>query len=838
MFFKNYPSGQKIGIFRPFDTTMKKITLLLFALFLSGPALAQVQSPDSFLGYPLGTTFSRHHQVVDYFQHLEENSNMVRLDPYGTTDEGRLLQLAYVSTAKNLAKLEAIRQRHLQNTGLIQGEKNDDFAIVWLSFNVHGNESSSTEAAMKTIYNLIENHSAWLENTVVIIDPCINPDGRDRYVNWYKQNRSTPYDATPFSREHDELWHSGRTNHYIFDLNRDWAWATQVETQQRLKKYNQWLPHVHVDFHEQGINSPYYFAPAAAPLHDIITPFQMEFQDKLAKNHALYFDREGWLYFTKERFDLLYPSYGDTYPTYLGAIGMTYEQAGNGRAGLGITNDEGIELTLIDRIEHHYTTALSTVETAAKNRSALNANFQAFFEDNKRKYQAYVLEGSTNKLKALQRLLDRHEVDYGYLNQKQSIKGYDYQQQKNSTIAFQKGALVVPSQQVKGKMVQVWFEPKTTLQDSLTYDITAWSLPYAHGLKAVATNSKIEYNVQKTTLLPQPITPDAYAWGTTYDSFEDGKFLAALLKANIKVRINTKRFGSGGKNWNPGSLFILRGENTSTTDFEVSLNRLAQEYEKQLIPVASGYAAAGPDMGSDAFHWIKTPKIAILTEGDVSPYNYGELWHYFEKDLNFPFHQVRDKQLTERVLKHIDVLIMPSGGYSSLRSERKKAMLLRWLRQGGRIVAIERALSYFTGQQGFNLQRKENDITPDPTRRYEDQQRNYISNAITGGIFNTRVDNSHPIGLGYTNNYYTLKRSASAYALLKNGNNVSYIPKGAKAVAGFVGKNVADVQAESLIVGTERVGRGSVTYFVDDPIFRAFWENGKLLLFNAVFLND
>ncbi len=171
---------------------MKKITLLLFALFLSGPALAQVQSPDSFLGYPLGTTFSRHHQVVDYFQHLEENSNMVRLDPYGTTNEGRLLQLAYVSTAKNLAKLEAIRQRHLQNTGLIQGEKNDDFAIVWLSFNVHGNESSSTEAAMQTIYNLIENHSAWLENTVVIIDPCINPDGRDRYVNWYKQNRSTP----------------------------------------------------------------------------------------------------------------------------------------------------------------------------------------------------------------------------------------------------------------------------------------------------------------------------------------------------------------------------------------------------------------------------------------------------------------------------------------------------------------------------------------------------------------------------------------------------------------------------------------------------------------------
>ena len=817
---------------------MRKVKLHLFVLLVNFPLFGQLQSPDSFLGYPLGTTFSRHHQVVDYFEHLDYHSEMVSLDPYGTTYEGRLLQLAYVSTPENLSNLETIRQRHLQNTGLVKGEKNDDIAVVWLSFNIHGNESSSTEASMKTVYNLIENHTEWLENTIVIIDPCVNPDGRDRYVNWYKQNRSKPYDSNQFSREHSEPWHNGRTNHYIFDLNRDWAWATQIETQQRLKKYNQWLPHVHVDFHEQGINSPYYFAPAAKPVHEIISPFQMEFQDKLAKNHALYFDRKGWLYFTKEVFDLLYPSYGDTYPTNLGAIGMTYEQAGNGGAGLGVLNDEGIELTLTDRIEHHYTTAISTVETVAKNRHALNINYQAFFEDKDRKYLNYVLQGSANKLKPLLRLLNLHEVEFGFLEQNLSIKGYDYEKQTITSTNFEKGALVVPTQQVKGKMLQVWFEPKTELQDSLTYDITAWSLPYAHGLKAVGTKNKINYERQKSKLLQQqPISLEAYAWGTSYDSFEDGKFLAALLKANIKLHVSKKPFSSAEKYWKAGSLFIIRGENTNNLSFEANLNRLAKEFQKELTPIASGYASTGPDMGSDNFQWIKKPKIAVLTEGKISPYAYGELWHYFEQDLNYSFHQIRVNQLSENVIKKIDVLIMPSGLYPSLSSEPKKEMIMRWLNQGGRIVAIERALSFFEDKKFFGLKRKENKIKRDPTQRYDERKRNNISNAINGGIYKTILDNSHPIGLGYSTDYYTLKRSALAYSLLEKGFNVSYIPEGATAVAGFVGKNVANAQEKSLIIGSESIGKGSISYFVDNPIFRSFWENGKLLLFNSVFLN-
>ena len=306
----------------------------------------------------------------------------------GETYERRPLYVTYLSSEENMKNLDAIRENNLKSTGVLAGESNtSDIAIVWLSYNVHGNEASSTEATMQTLYTLLTEKQDYLKNTVIIIDPCINPDGRDRYANWYNKTKSTPFDIDPQASEHSEPWPGGRANHYLFDLNRDWAWASQQESQARLKIYNKWMPHIHVDFHEQGINNPYYFAPAAEPYHELITDWQRDFQVQIGKNHAKYFDAKGWLYFTRESFDLLYPSYGDTYPTYMGAIGMTYEQAGHGRAGLGVLNDEGELLTLKDRITRHNTTGLSTVEVASNNAKKLNEEFVNYFNTKNLKYK-------------------------------------------------------------------------------------------------------------------------------------------------------------------------------------------------------------------------------------------------------------------------------------------------------------------------------------------------------------------------------------------------------------------------------------------------------------------
>ena len=383
---------------------MQKSFALVIALFISFSTLAQnLQSPSDFLGYDIGTQFSRHHQVMDYYKHVESQfSQQVKLEQYGQTNERRPLMLAYVSSEENMKNLEQIRENNLKNAGILKGTSNtNDIAIVWLSYNVHGNEASSTEASMLTIYKLLTEKKEYLKNTVVIIDPCINPDGRDRYVNWFNETASTPYNIDQQASEHSEPWPGGRPNHYLFDLNRDWAWATQVESQARLKVYNKWMPHIHVDFHEQGINEPYYFAPAAEPFHEVISDWQRNFQTQIGKNHARYFDAEGWLYFTRERFDLLYPSYGDTYPTYMGAIGMTYEQGGHGRAGLGILNDEGDVLTLVDRLTHHTVTGLSTVEISSKNAQQLNTEFAKYFDNSKLLYKSYVLQGHADKIESL-----------------------------------------------------------------------------------------------------------------------------------------------------------------------------------------------------------------------------------------------------------------------------------------------------------------------------------------------------------------------------------------------------------------------------------------------------
>ena len=266
----------------------------------------QITSPKDYLGYELGDVFSRNHQVVDYFKTIAQESDMVQVQSYGKTNEGRELILAYVSTAQNLSKMEAIRKNNLAQAGLLaQAAEDNGLAVVWLSYNVHGNEASSSEAAMNTVYKLITEHPEYLENLIVLMDPMVNPDGRDRYVNWFNQVQSKPYNQDLDSKEHNEPWPGGRPNHYLFDLNRDWAWLSQVESQQRIAVYNQWLPQVHVDFHEQGIDEPYYFAPAAEPFHEVISDWQRDFQTAIGKNHAKYFDAEGWLYFTRERFDLL-----------------------------------------------------------------------------------------------------------------------------------------------------------------------------------------------------------------------------------------------------------------------------------------------------------------------------------------------------------------------------------------------------------------------------------------------------------------------------------------------------------------------------------------------------
>ncbi|GAB2699359.1 M14 family metallopeptidase [Mucilaginibacter koreensis] len=825
---------------------LKKFTLFTLCLAAALSAFAQkIPTPAEYLGRPLGSQFTYHYQIAGYFNAVAAASKNVKLVSYGTTNEGRPLIAAFIASDENIGRLEDIRQHNMALTGL--GKESAALAnapaVVWLSYNVHGNEPSSSEAAMQTLYDLVNPNNAqarrWLQNTVVVIDPCLNPDGRDRYVNFYNQAKGIMPDANPSAREHAEPWPGGRSNHYMFDLNRDWAWQTQKEVQTRVALFNQWLPQVHVDFHEQGYNSPYYFAPAAEPMHRDITRWQRDFQVTIGKNNAKYFDQNGWLYFTKEEFDLLYPSYGDTYPLYNGAIGMTYEQGGIG-AGLAVITRSGDTLTLADRIAHHHSNGLSTVEAASANATKLLAEYQKYFTDARNQppgaYKAYVVKNTNaDNIKALTQLLDKNRIQYSFWGN-QNASGFNYFTAKEEKVNITPSDLIINAAQPKAVLLNVLMEPKTLITDSNTYDITAWALPYVYGLKTYGLKQAVQANGHMPAA-PAPtvaINAHAYAYVANWQSVQDARFLAALLQKGIKVRYAETPFNAAGKQFNAGSLIITRAGNNEN-NFDQIINETATAFNRQLVPLTTGFVEKGADLGSRFVHYINAPKVMMLTGEGTSASDAGEVWQFFEQQLGYPVTQVKVQDVSRTKLSSFDVIIMPDGYYNNISTDK----LRDWVRDGGKLIAMGGAVSTLSGQNGFNIKTKEaakDSKKPSAPAVYGDRERESIKSGVPGAIYKVKLDNTHPLGYGYPNYYYTLKLSDDIYDYLgDNGWDVGTVGKTAY-VSGFVGQKAKAKIADGTLLGVQSAGRGSVVYIVDDPLFRSFWEGGKLLFSNAVFM--
>ena len=822
----------------------------MLAMLISIATIAQtVQSPEQYLGYKVGTRYTRHHKIVEYFKAVAQaKPDMVKTEKYGETNEGRELMLAYIGLPENLQKLDAIRRNNLRIAGLTKDRMapltEAAPAIVWLSYNVHGNEPASSEAAMLTLFALVDPENKqtkdWLKNTIVIIDPCINPDGRDRYVNWYNIAVGKNYNVDPQSREHAEPWPMGRTNHYNFDLNRDWAWQTQIETQQRIKKYNEWMPQVHVDFHEQGYNQPYYFAPAAEPFHEVITTWQRDFQNLIGRNHAKYFDANGWLFFTKERFDLFYPSYGDTYPTYNGAIGMTFEQGGIS-AGLGVKQRSGDTLTLVDRAMHHFTTGLSTIEVSSKNAQRLIDEYKKFFDDNRTaknaEYKTYVVSSKdANKIEAIKTVLDRNGIEYSSVSGK--IKGYRYFTNKEEEAQLDDNAIAVSMFQPRSTLAKVLFEQKSRLSDSATYDITAWSIPYAYGVEAYALKERKDGTPSVTKEVV--IANSTYGYLIPYTSLNSVQMLAYLLKNDVKVRFADKPFTYNNKNYDRGTLIVLKTSNAFVF-WEALVAGASKKFNVQIDPVTTGFMDKGADFGSPDVHFIHAPKVALVTGEQVSASDAGEIWNLFDQTLDYPVTQVLANDLGRLNLKNYTVLILPDGYYRSLNDKAIADKLKDFVKGGGKLIAVQGAVSTLAnGDWGIKNKDEKSDAKENKEeyaslKKFADHEKDFLSDFIPGAIYKVDIDNTHPLGYGYPNYYYTLKQDPSIYEFLKEGWNVGVLKKD-NYVTGFSGFKVKNKLKDGVLFGVTDSGSGSFIFFADDPLFRMFWENGKMLFSNAVFL--
>jgi hypothetical protein len=840
---------------------MKKTFLVAFAsiIIISTAHTQTIKSPDEFLGYELGTQFTYHHRAVEYFKYIAEISPLAEYREYGTTNEGRPLGVCFISSKENLANLEEYRKNNLIKTGLLKGEfTGKQIPFIWLAYNVHGNEAAGMETAMKTLYTLVtgsyQGVSEYLKGCIIVIDPCQNPDGHDLYTNRYRRSMNVNINPDGKSWEHNQGWPGARTNHYLFDLNRDWTWQTQVETQQRLFFYNQFMPQVHADFHEMGPESTFFFAPGATPMNNSITQWQREFHKLMGNGNAFLFNQKFRLYFTKEDFDLFYPSYGDTWPLLNGAIGFTYEQGGGGASGLAYLQESGDTLTLKERIDGHFTASMATLKVSFDNREKLLAEYNKYFEESVKnpsfQYKSVIIKGSNEKsnISDLLKLLTRNQIKYTFAgNIGKKYKGFDYVSDKDGEVIVEKGDILISAYQPQSHFMQILFEPKSKTLDSLSYDLTAWALPYVYNLKAFAVTDRIASDTTKPE--PEKIVNEIsnikpYAYVTNYSGFDELKFMAALYLKNIKLRYSLKPFVLNGINYNRGSIIIARGDNKNLeADFDKFVTRAANECHIKLIPTTTGLVDSGKDFGSDNSPLIKKRSVALLCGEGTSSGSVGELWYFFEKELNYPLTLLNTCTAEKADLKNYDILIMTSGSYSAL-----KDTIIDYVKRGGRVIALENAISLFAGEKTTSLAKaietrtaeqkisekkiKSDDSTLLKKFELENDRRYNLSERSAGSIYKVRLDDTHPYSFGMGKEWFIMKRTAG-YPFLTTGSNIGYILD-KEPVSGFAGFKYKDKIKSTLVIGTERIGSGEVIYITDNPYFRAFWKSGRVLLGNCI----
>ncbi len=835
------------------------ITMAMAAVISLGLSSQELMTPEQFLGYRPGEQFTLQHTLTAYLRHVADASPNAEYVQYGETWEGRPLSVCIISSPENLAKLDEIRKSNLQRAGFIAGKpETEPLPVVWLAYSVHGSEPAGAEASMKVLHTLVtqswKGSEDWLRNIIIIIDPCQNPDGRDLFTSRYMRAQGWPPNSNPDAWEHNQGWPSARLNHYLFDLNRDWSWHVQKETQARMKLYNSFMPHVHADFHEMGSGSTYFFPPGAEPWHQVITPWQREFHALTGKKSAELFDARFRLYYTKDNFDLFCPSFGDTWPLFNGAMGFTFEQGGGAQAGLSLAREVQDTLTLEQRVEGHFLASMAVVATAEENREKLLSNFYEFFNNSATKpefkYRTVIIKGTSDaaSLESLRELLESNQIRYGTPGVTgKKIAAYDYRRDTKGSVTIEQNDIIISAYQPQGRLMQVLFEPDSWSADSVSYDLTAWALPYVYNLEAYATEERIA--VADTTETSRESsaakaaapadTAMAYAWAASMTGFSELKFMSLLFRSDLQVRFTLHPFTAAGITFSRGSVIVARGDNRSEPMFDEKVRAAAAASGVKPVALKTGMVTTGKDLGSDYSPARKSPKIA-LAGGEGTSQAFGEIWFYLERELEYPVTVIDVSALKSINLSEYDVLILPGGSLTEAKDK-----IMAYVSGGGRVIAMDSAIALFRAEKttalgkAWEAKEAEEKKTVKPTfadttmlQRYEDQRRISATGRSSGAIFRVHLDDTHPFASGMGEEWFIMKRN-EGLPFLEKGANIGYITDD-KPVSGFAGYKYLQKIKNTGVIASETIGKGSVVYLSDDPYFRAYWKSGRVLLGNLI----
>jgi hypothetical protein len=852
----------------------------------------KVPTPEQFLGYPIGTYFTRYDQVVAYFKELSKVSDRVHVEGIGKTYEQREQVIVTITSPANYGNLENIRQEHLNQVDPAKPVlSNNAPVIIHLGYGVHGNETSSTEASLLAGYYLAASDDAetqnWLSGAVIFIDPALNPDGRDRAANWHNAYHSFPAVGDPLDKEHQEGWPNGRTNHYFTDLNRDWLNLVQVESRNRIAFFHKWYPNVQIDFHEQGTNATYYFEPTPKSHESPIIPqFLYEFQVTLAKYHAEALDEIGSLYFTKENYDNLSPIYGSTYPKFFGSVAATFEQASS--RGILQESNNG-PLAFAFTIRNHLRTSFSTIKGAIAEKAGLFKVQKDFFkyalsQGQKNPAKGFVfgdIKDKTLTNKFLNLLL-QHRIEVFEVPSKITQDGK----------TFEKGsAYVVPSAQPNFLLVHSIFE-ENTLKDSIFYDNTGWSLIHAYGLKY----AKLKGAVSKGAAVLQPpasgtkptIAKSGYAYLINSTDYNYTKALYELQRKDVLVKTAFKGFSvktaAGEVPFLPGSLVIpVVGQNLTADSLFAAVNAVANSTNIDVLGVNSGFSAAGIDLGSSNIRATRKPEVAVAFGQGVTASEAGQVWFLLNQQLDLPVSKLDLSTFARAPLARYNVIVLPAGNYSAW-DQATVARIKSWVEAGGTLITFQTATAWAVANNlvqeklaQTDVFRRPGDLTPavaagkpeegqksdgakaeagkgDGAKAnagqgkaaatsarldYARQEDVEGSKRINGAIFQADLDITHPIAFGITDRKLFINKNGPTL-LVPSSNKYATVAQYTSQpfINGYASKaNIAKVANSAAIIATAS-GNGEVILFADDPTYRGYWLGTNRLFLNALFFGN
>ena len=838
----------------------------------SGAFDPAVPTPQSVLGYQIGERFTPHHLLMRYLERLAATAGRrLSLDTVASSFEGREVMLAIVTSEKNRARLEQIRH----DAGLVAdprigtaGERQEAAArlpaIVWLGYSIHGGEASGVEAGIALLYQLAAGRDSLtemvLDSTVVLIDPVENPDGHERHVQDVIRRRSAGGPSSlPQAMINAGSWPGPRTSHYYFDLNRDWFLISHPETRGRITTFLRWWPHVAVDLHEQGPDASYFFAPPMDPINKNVHSTILKWWDIFAGGNAAAFDAHGWQYFRREGYDEFYPGYGVSWPILNGAVGMTYEQATS--AGGAIGRRDGTVLTLHDAAWHHYTAAWATLVTVARRARERVHDYQVFREATiadaaKLPFRTVVLERDPDgRADSLVQRLAANGITVARLRGEVAAVATQFGDPQPRPTKLAAGSYAIDLGQPQGRLAKALLEPDAELDSSFIeaelerrrtgqpnrfYDITAWSLPLTHRVRAWTVVSALTA-VEPVRWIASPRSSIGRA--TSSYAFEPGsessiRMLAALLADSVRVWFAPKAFTVSGASFPRGAFLVRLAGNEADVHDKVS--RAAARSGAAVTPLGTSAVDSGVDLGSNSVFFVKAPRVGLLGGPPMNGNSFGFAWFAFDRRLGYPVTAIDAQAIGAGVLDHLDVLVVPSGpgaGIDHALGDAGRDRLVAWVRNGGTLVTLQNATAWLADERlGLARIRVRRDST-----RADSAGGGPLPAAAPGAIVRATFDTLSPLLAGIRGSELAVMVDGDLVLTvprnLRSGEAViRYAPAARLRLAGYLWPEEPARLGESPYLWTERVGRGRVIGFAGDPNFRDLWRGLLPIFANAVFL--